>query len=94
MTNKTIQYYTHSYFLGDPVGQNIDITVLTEANRPEPFTLTSSAIVSYDESTGVLETDNVVYVPAPSVSLTPVVEASSAEVPSEPTTSESDHSNV
>lgn len=90
MTDKTIQYYTHSYFLGDPVGQNVDITILTEANRPEPFTLTSSAIVSYDESTGVLETDNVVYVPAPSISSASVAEVPVVETP----TTESDESNV
>ena len=90
MTNKTIQYYTHSYFRGDPVGQNIDITVLTEANRPEPLTMTSSAIVSYDESTGVLETDNVVYVPAPSISSAFVAEVPVVETPA----TESDQSNV
>jgi len=68
MTGKKIVHYTAAHFQGDPVGKSVYLQSLDHPdfrlNVQMVYGLHTSRVVSYDETTGIIETLNTVYVPA------------------------------
>lgn len=67
MTDKKIVHYTAAYFQGDPVGSNVWLQTIDHpdcSTRQSVYGVRTSRVVSYDETTGILETLNSVYAPA------------------------------
>lgn len=70
MSDKKIVQYTRASFYGDPVGKNIRVYTIDHPDINEfiqsRLGLNTSTVVSYDETTGHIETQNTLYVPATS----------------------------
>lgn len=74
MSEKKIVQYSAAYFgaYENPVSHSVSVQTV---DHPGPFyfgeqngdMLTTSAVVSYDETTGIFETQNTVYVPVGSL---------------------------
>jgi len=67
---KPIVKYASMYFFGftDPIGHSVFVVPVDHPGHASngKFT-TTSAVKSYDETTGIFETKNTVYVPAPNI---------------------------
>lgn len=67
MTDKKIVKYTSAIFHGDPTGTSVYIRTTNHpdfsAQEQSLYGLTTSTVQSYDETTGIIETMNTVYVP-------------------------------
>ncbi len=73
-SDKKIVHYTFSDFHGydNPVGKGVSVIT---TDHPGPFSygevngdlLDTSTVTAYDETTGIFETRNTVYVPTPEI---------------------------